>query len=189
MRRDLTSDVTQPWNVNDSTQTQQTTSLGRGYCAAIWCMSDFNPTQTARAMSVALFLCAHTQNVFTHNHEARVLSVPTSTNELSLCDLIMKNLWPTRGKNHGPTFPCPIPALSASPHYRKYVVRHARKHIFASGERRTRTLSCHIGSVMPAVAHQVRVPLQIPQVVWLFAAGLPKDPSNDSGKHAATMAE
>ena len=66
MRRALTSDVTQPWNVNDSTQTQQTTSLGWVYCVAIWCMSGFSSTQTARAMRVVLFsvltlrMCSHT---------------------------------------------------------------------------------------------------------------------------------
>ena len=109
MRRDLTSDVTQPWNVNDSTQTQQTTNL----CDPGMSMTPLKHNKlqifvgllrrdlvherlqfqsNCKGNACCPFLCAHTQNVFTHNQEAGVLSVPTPTNELLLGDLIMKNL-------------------------------------------------------------------------------------------------
>ena len=113
-------------------------------------------------------------------------------------------LWASRETNHGPTTSLKHGKNLLRLQYRRY--HHtfenvlSRRHLFATRGgndlpnlcvwRRERTGTVrHIGSVMPAMAHQVGAHLQMPWGLWLCAAGLPKDPSSESGKRAAVMAE
>ena len=98
--------------------------------------------------------------------------------------------------------PAPIPTSSASPLFRKCVVRPSLRPVIANPwcfwklsptsvllERGRREPFINIGSVILIVYTEVRTLLQILQISWLRVARLPKRPSRECGKHVATMAE
>ena len=110
----------------DSTQTNQTARLVWFYCVAIWCMNDFSSTNV-KGNECCPFLRAHTHEVFKNKHGTGVSPVPSSTNDLILCDLILNNLSLGSAENQPQSDGlldtweelAPTPASSTSPHFRK----------------------------------------------------------------------